>query len=171
MSNDSRSLAAVLVICAMLGLAFIAIPIGVGAFFYLQSQRAAEQALVTQRAALATEQARQQLEAARQQADLARLVAEMKNRAGAPTPAITPPTPKATELTPEVKKTIYQQLKLVKEQLAALEALGADDPALKEIAAQGKLQTAAALDQIADNTGITRQQLDEIMAQGEREKW
>lgn len=168
MSNDSRSLVAVLVICGMVGLVCIALPVGVGALFYVQTQRSAEKELVAQRAALAAEQARQQ-------AELARLVAEMKNREPAfppVAPVVVPPAlPKTTEMTPELKKTIYKQLKLAGEQLAALEALGADDPALKEVVAQGKLQMDAALDQMGKSAGITRQQLDEIMAEGEREMW
>jgi hypothetical protein len=174
MSNDSRSLVAVLVVCAMLLLVCVAVPLGVGAIFFVRLQaESQQQAVAIQQQALAIEQqALRQAEEARRQAELDRATMEKLMRPAAIPPLAPVAAPgENSKLTLEVRKSLYQQLKLVKDQLAAIEALGVDDPALKEVAAQSKAQFEAALDQIGTTAGITRKQLDEIMAEGEREKW
>jgi hypothetical protein len=169
MSNDSRSLAAVLVVCAMVGLACVVVPAGVGAIMYVRFQRIAEEA-VAERDALAAEQARMAAEMARLDADMqAQRQKVLEN--SRPVPPVVPAPPARNELTLDERKTIYLQLKLVRDQLAALEALSTDDPTLQELTAQGRAQVEASLNQVATAAGLTRKQLDEIMAEGEREKW
>ena len=166
MSNDSRNVVAVLIVCAMLVLVCVAVPLGVGAMMFVRLQRT-EQGVAAQREALAAEQR------ARLQAEMARMAAEMEAQRlqKAAAPPAEPAPPLNRELTLQQRQTIYLQLKLVRDQLAALEALGTDDPTLKELAAQSKAQVDASLNQIGTAAGITRQQLDEIMAEGDREKW
>jgi hypothetical protein len=167
MSNDSRNVVAVLIVCAMLVLAFIAVPVGVGALLFVRLQHT-EQAAAAQREALAAEQR------ARLQAEMARMAAELESQrlqtAAASQPAA-PLRPPSRELTLQERQTIYLQLKFLRDQLAGLDALGADDPTLKDLVVQGKAQVDASFNQIATAAGITRQQLDEIMAEGDREKW
>jgi hypothetical protein len=179
-SSDSRSVVAVLVICALLLVTCIAIPTGVGAILFVRFQQATQAELAAQRDALAAEQqAMAQAEAARQaameqmrlQAEQMRLQAEQMTKSLQTPPADPPSTHSLGDLPLDSRKVIYQQLKLVDSQLAALEALAADDPALQDALNVAKSQKSAALDQLASTFKIDREQLDAIIAQGDKEMW
>jgi hypothetical protein len=172
-SSDSRSVVAVLVICALLLVTCIAIPTGVGAILFVRFQQATQAELAAQRDALAAEQqAMAQAEAARQAAmEQMRLQAEQMTKSLQTPPADPPSTPSLADLPLDSRKLIYQQLKLVDSQLAALEALAADDPALQDALNVAKSQKSAALDQLASTFKIDREQLDAIIAQGDKEMW
>jgi hypothetical protein len=174
MSDDSsdnyKSLTVVIVLAVMLVLMCAIVPIGVGTMMYFRLEQSAQQAEAARRQALLGEQeARMQAELAR--AEAARALAErMANPAAIPAlPAVSAPTP--GELTVEQRKTIYVALKQLNDGLAALEAAAKDDPAFGDLLTAMKSQREAALEQAAKGAGITRQKLDEIMAEGEREKW
>jgi hypothetical protein len=161
MSDDSRSFVPVLIVCGMLGLVCLVVPLGIGGILFVRMQRTAEQAIVAQRDAMAAQQeAMAKLEAER----LAR-----QQQVAQPSPAPAPPQTK--ELTLQERKTLYLQLKQARQVFAALDQAGIEDPALQDALNLGKAQFEASLDQIAAGAGLTRKQLDEIMAEGEREKW
>jgi hypothetical protein len=174
-SSDSRSVVAVLVICALLLVTCIAIPTGVGAILFVRFQQATQAELAAQRDALAAEQAAlaAQTEASRQAAEQMRLQAEqMTKSVQTPQAMAAPPgAPSLADLPLDSRKLIYQQLKLVESQLAALEALAADDPALQDALNVAKSQKSAALDQLASTFKVDREQLDAIIAQGDKEMW
>jgi hypothetical protein len=164
MSDDSRSFVPVLIVCGMLGLVCLVVPLGIGGILFVRMQRTAEQAIVAQRDAMAAQQeAMAKLEAER----LAR-----QQQVAQPSPAPAPSAPPQTkELTLQERKTLYLQLKQARQVFAALDQAGIEDPALQDALNLGKSQFEASLDQIAAGAGLTRKQLDEIMAEGEREKW
>jgi hypothetical protein len=171
-SDNFKTLTVVIVLGVMVVLMCAIVPVGVGTMMYFRMQQSAEQAMVAQQRALVAEQeARMQAEVAR--AEAARAMAEQfaKSAAAPQVPVETAPAAAQGELTLEQRKTIYLAVKQLNDGLKALEEAAQDDPAVGEFLSALKSQREAALEQVSRGSGITRQKLDEIVAEGEREKW
>ena len=171
-SDNSKTVMVVAVLGIMLVLMCAIVPVGVGAMMYFRLQQSAAQAMAAQQRALAAEQeARLQAEVAK--AEAARAMAEQFARSAAtpPIPAEAAPAAAQGELTLEQRKSIYLAVKQLNDGLKALEEAAKDEPAVGELLNVMKSQREAALDQVSRGSGITRQKLDEIVAEGEREKW
>ena len=171
MKDESRTMWVVLLVCGFVMCGCIVLPLGLGAAFFMGISR--------QQAVLA-EQSR--AEAARVQAEMAKTRAELEQlKPPAPPPAAAPPslppglgTVDVTDLTQ--RKLIYQTLKTQREVAVQLEhtlaqlASVSDDPALKQAPDIKKLEQQM-LDEIAKQWKVTRQQLDEIVAEGDKAGW
>lgn len=174
-SKNSSPIVVIVIICAALLLLCMAVPIGAGAIMYFRFQHEAQAAqaaaMAAERDALAAQQAAlaAQAEASRQAAEQMRLANEQMAKALAVPPQLSPPG--IGELPLETRKLIYQQLKQAQSQLAELEKLATDDPALAEAFAAAKTQQPAILEQAMRAMNISREQLDAIMAEGDKEKW
>jgi uncharacterized membrane protein len=190
MSNETRTMMVVLVVCAFFVLGCIAIPVGVGAVLFFRLSRQAE---VAQTEAMRAEAAvRQAME--RDQAEMARMQAEMKPIDPTAIPGMPSlPVPPGPNLAPPVgipprlpgidinnvdqRKLIYQGLKVSRQVSQLLEqgliagAAGADDANLKQAIAEMKKAQDQQLEEVCKSYGITRKQLDEIVAQGDKEGW
>lgn len=173
-SKNSSPIVVIVIICAALLLLCMAVPIGAGAIMYFRFQHEAQAAqaaaMAAERDALAAQQAAlaAQAEASRQAAEQMRLANEQMAKALAVPPPGAPPT---GELPLASRKLIYQQLKQATVSLAEMEKLAADDPALAEAFAAAKTQQPAILEQAMRAMNISREQLDAIMAEGDKEMW
>jgi hypothetical protein len=78
---------------------------------------------------------------------------------------------------PAQRKLIYQALKAQREVAQQLEqslaqlATASDDPTLKQALDGMKLEQDKAIDEIAKQWKVTRKQLDEIVAEGDKAGW
>jgi hypothetical protein len=165
MSNDTRTMLVVLVVCGFLMCGCIVLPIGVGAVFYLTASRQAQMAQAeVQRAVAAEQQARAQAEAARAQAQTMAPIAvpeltPIPAPPGIVSPTILPPGLTGQNLGDvEERKKLYaafKQLRIKEEELKA----NSDDAAL------------GILNALLQSTGVTREQIDQILAEGDKAGW
>ena len=172
MSNETRTMLVVLLVCGFLMCGCIVLPIGVGAMFFLTASRQAEMAQAqAQRAVAAEQQARAQAELARAQAQAAAPVPEMPP-IPAP-PGVIPPTTLPPGLvTPnlgdvEQRKQLYSAFKELRKADEELKKAATDDPTVALIASAVKQQK----DALLKGAGLTQEQIDEILAEGDKAGW
>jgi len=150
----------------------IVLPLGVGAMFFLTASRQAEMAQVQAQQAMAAEQqARAQAELARAQAAASITVPGMPP---IPTPpVVTPPTilppglaaPNLADI--EQRKALYAAFKELRKAEDEFKKVNTDDPTVGLIAAAVKQQQETLL----KSAGITREQIDQILAEGDKAGW
>ena len=177
MSNETRTMFVVLAVCGFLMCGCIVLPIGVGAMFFLGVSRQAEMAQVqAQRALAAEQQARAQAELARAQAQAAALIAVPEMPAIPAPPVVTPPTILPPGLAAanladiEQRKLLYaafKELRKAEDELKKVNPADPEDPTFGIITAAVKQQQEALL----KGAGITREQIDQILAEGDKAGW
>jgi len=166
MSNETRTMLVVLVVCGFLMCGCIVLPIGVGTMFFLTASRQAEMAQAQAQRALAAEQQ------ARAQAEAAPVAVPGMPPIPAP-PVVNPTTVLPPGLAPpnladvEQRKSLYAAFKDLRKAEDELKKVGTDDPTLGLIASAVKQQQEAVL----KSAGITREQIDEILAEGDKAGW
>jgi len=165
MSNETRTMFVVLAVCGFLMCGCIVLPLGVGAMFFLTASRQAEMAQVQAQQAMAAEQQ------ARAQAAASITVPGMPP---IPTPpVVTPPTilppglaaPNLADI--EQRKALYAAFKELRKAEDEFKKVNTDDPTVGLIAAAVKQQQETLL----KSAGITREQIDQILAEGDKAGW
>jgi multidrug efflux pump subunit AcrA (membrane-fusion protein) len=176
MSNETRTMFVVLAVCGFLMCGCIAVPIGVGAMFFLTASRQADMAQVqAQRALAAEQQARAQAELAKAQAQAqAAAPIAVPGMPAIPAPLVeTPPTllppglaaPNLADI--EQRKALYAALKELRKAEDELEKVNTEDATVGIIAAAVKQQQETLL----KGAGITRDEIDQILAEGDKAGW
>ncbi|MCI0359130.1 MAG: hypothetical protein L0211_11685 [Planctomycetaceae bacterium] len=169
MSNETRTMLVVLLVCGFLLCGCIAMPIGVGAMFYLTAARQAEVAQVQAQRAIAEQQARAQADAAR--------MAELTPPEAAGIPAI-PALPAGGPVLPadafttllsdvEQRKSLYRAFKDLRKAEEELNKAATGDPTIDALTTALKQQQEVLL----KNAGITREQIDKILEEGDKAGW
>jgi hypothetical protein len=182
MSNETRTMFVVLAVCGFLMCGCIVLPIGVGAMFFLGVSRQAEVAQAQAQQAMAAEQqaraqARAQAELARAQAQAAAPIA-VPGMPPIPAPPVpTPPTlvlpglaaPNLADI--EQRKALYTAFKGLRQTEEELKKAGADDPTVGPTV--GLIAEAVKQQQetLLKGAGITREQIDAILAEGDKAGW
>jgi hypothetical protein len=155
----------VLVVGGLLMCGCIVVPLGLGAAFFMGISR--------QQAVLA-EKSRAEVAEVQDQFDQ---VAPPAVPPVASPPALPPGLGTVDATDPAQRKLIYRALKTqrelaqqVEQSLAQL-ATASDDPTIKQALDGMKLEQDKAIDEIAKQWKVTRQQLDEIVAEGDKAGW
>lgn len=187
MSSETRTMLVVLLVCGFLMCGCIVLPLGFGVgFFYMAAERSqAEEAIARELATLARAQAQEAQNAVQESLP----TPPTDPPAAAESPQSSPPAiplppigglfdgDLTTALPPEAvaamladveqRKAIYRVLKPLRDTEEQIKKLGADDPTATAILAAVKQQV---LDQVKAK-GITQEQIDKIMAEGDKEGW
>jgi multidrug efflux pump subunit AcrB len=174
MSNETRTMLVVLLVCGLLMCGCIVLPIGVGTMFFLTASRQADMARVqVQRALAAEQQARAQAELARAQAQNAQVqtMAPSADPDSPPIPALPgvfPPGLVAPNLDDvEQRKQLYTAFKDLRKADEELTKVGTEDPTVALIASAVKQQK----DALLKGAGLTQEQIDQILAEGDKAGW
>jgi|GEM_PF-3817455 hypothetical protein len=175
MSNETRTMLIVLAVCGFLMCGCIVLPVGIGAVFFATAARQAEVAQAqVQRALVAEQQARAQAEAANAAAMAA--AGEATNQlpgvpaippVGVP-PGVLPADAFASLLSDvEQRKSLYRAFKDLRKAEEELNKAATGDPTIDAISAALKQQQEILL----KNAGITREQIDKILDEGDKAGW
>jgi hypothetical protein len=171
MSNDTRTMLVVLLVCGFLMCGCIVLPIGVGAAFFLTASRQAQVAQAEVRRAEAVEQqARAQAEWARAQVQALQptLIPGMP-----PVPSDPPSLQPAGANAPNIeniewRKQLYLSFKLLRTADEEMKKTAAtDDPTVALIASALNQQKETLL----KGAGLTPEQLNQILAEGDKAGW
>jgi type II secretory pathway pseudopilin PulG len=171
MSNETRTMLVVLLVCGFVMGGCILVPLGVGAVFFLKASQQAQAAQVQAERALAAEQQ------ARAQAELARAQAQAQQPTVIPGMPPLPSDPQSLQpagvTAPNIeniewRKQIYLSFKLLRTADEEMKKTAAtDDPTVALIASALNQQKETLL----KGAGLTPEQVNQILAEGDKAGW
>ncbi len=201
MSSETRTMLVVLLVCGFLMCGCIVLPLGIGVgFFYVAAERTqAEAAIARERAAVAQAQAQAALNAMQeslptppteppagssappnapvsppttaesaQASPPAITLPPLSGLAGSDLPAALPPEAVAAMLADvEQRKALYRAFKQLRDTEEQIKKLGEADPTATALVAALKQQALEGL----KASGITQEQIDKILSEGDKEGW